>query len=111
MLRALVNEVNIQTIDFSDELIEAIESGLPRPPVIPIGPVTGKVAGVVQWDALGPVLDTFALRPPGPGQPLAQISEVAVWDCDAERSDSRRIVRHGPDYGRTDSLGFALCDW
>ena len=41
--RALVDEMNVQSVDFGDELVEAIERGLTRPPVVFVGPVVGQL--------------------------------------------------------------------
>jgi hypothetical protein len=61
--RSLVDEVNIQPVDFSHELVEAIERRLSGAPVVTIGPVAGQLAGVGQRDALTPVVDALTLRP------------------------------------------------
>src|SRR5438309_6288569 len=80
-----MDEMNVQPVDFGDELIEAVERGLSGPPVVFVGPVVGKLAGVRQRNALAPVVDAFGLRPPGARQTRAQIVKNVVGDLDAKR--------------------------
>src|SRR5271169_4160633 len=85
MRRLLVDEMDVQPVDLGDELIKAVERGLTRPPVVCVGPVVGQVAGVIQGNALAPVVHAFGFRPPGSRQTRLQISKNVVGNLDAKR--------------------------
>ena len=59
--------MDVQAVDFGDELVEAVQRGLTRPPVVIVGPVVGQLAGVSQRNALTPVVHAFGFRPSGAG--------------------------------------------
>ena len=61
----LVDEMNVQSIDLGDELVKAVERGLPRPPVVFVGPVLGKLPGVSQRNTLAPVVHALGFGPTG----------------------------------------------
>src|ERR1700727_87958 len=79
---SLVNEMNVQPVDFGDELVEAVERGLTRPPVVFVGPVARQLAGVRQRNALTPVVHAFGLPPSGARQTRPQIIEYVVGNVD-----------------------------
>jgi hypothetical protein len=85
MRRSLVDEMDIQSVDLGGELVEAVERGLPRPPVVFVGPVAGQFAGVLQGNALAPVVHAFGLWPTGARQPRSQIIEHGVGNVDTKR--------------------------
>ncbi len=62
---SLVDEMDVQAIDFGDELSESVERGFTRPPVVSARPVFGQFPGVTQRDALAPVRYAFSFRPTG----------------------------------------------
>jgi len=88
--RPLVDEMDVQPVDFVDELIESVERGLTRAPVVFVGPIVGQFAGVRQRYALAPVVHAFGLRPAGARQARPQIFSNVVGDVDAKRL-------HAPD--------------
>src|SRR6187455_1113954 len=87
-----MNEMDVETVDFGGEVVEAVERFLACPPVVFVGPVVGQLAGVFQWDALVPVVDAFGVRPTGARQPGLEVVEIGVGNRDAKRSD----LAHGP---------------
>ena len=90
--RPLVDEINWQTVDLGGELIESIQRPFAGPPVVCIGPVGGEFLGVIQRDALAPVVDAFTFGPAGSVQALTQIGQVGVGDRDAEGLHGRHGV-------------------
>src|SRR5690606_34093897 len=64
----LVDEMNVQTADFGDVVVELVECRLAGAPVVVVGPVLGQFTGVGQRNALTPVVDALGLRPTGAGQ-------------------------------------------
>lgn len=60
-----MDEVDVQSVDFGDELVETVERGLTRPPVVIVGPVVGQLPGVLQRNALASVVHAFGLWPSG----------------------------------------------
>ena len=52
---ALMNEVNVQSVDLGDELIEPVQRSLSTSPVVAVRPVICQFTGVSQRDALIPV--------------------------------------------------------
>jgi hypothetical protein len=89
----LMDEMDVQAVDLGGEVVEAVQRGLPGAPVVLVGPVGGQLLGVVQRDALLPVLDTFRLRPSSSIQPGLEVVEVGVGDGNAEWID--RLVTGG----------------
>jgi hypothetical protein len=85
--RALVDEMDVETVDLGGELVEPVQRDLACAPVVFVGPVIGQLTGVTQRDALRPVVDAFGLRPSGAGQPVLQVGEVGVGNRDAKRVD------------------------
>src|ERR1700760_2395538 len=73
-----MNEMDVQTVDLGDELVETVQRRFPRPPVVAVCPILGQLAGVRQRDALTPVIHAFGLRPSGPPQSRPQIVENLV---------------------------------
>jgi hypothetical protein len=95
--RALVDEVNVETVDLGDEVVEPVQRGFACAPVVFICPIVGQLAGVAQRDALIPVIDGFGLRPSRAGQPVLQVGEVCVGNRDAKRID----LGHSPILSRS----------
>jgi hypothetical protein len=83
----LMDEVDIESVDFGGELVKPIESRFPCPPVVSVGPVAGEVANVIQRDALAPVVDALCFGPPRVFQAHVQVSHVVVGNSDAEWCD------------------------
>src|ERR1700733_5819755 len=87
MRRPLVDEMDVQPVDFSEVVIEPVQRGFPRSPVVTVSPIGGQIAGVGQRYALAPVVDGLGVRPPGAGQTLLQVVENGIGDVDTVRPD------------------------
>src|SRR5581483_8280769 len=105
---ALVDEMDVEPVNLRREVIEPVQQGFPSAPVVAVGPIARQLAGVVQRDALAPVVDALTLCPSGARQSLLQVVEVVVGDCNAERGDGS----HGPfdRIGALDCYGPLQCD-
>ena len=84
---SLVDEMDVQAVDLGGEVVEPVQCGLAGAPVVLVGPVGRQILGVVQRDALGPVLDALGLGPSGPVQSLFEVVEIGFGNCDAEGAD------------------------
>ncbi|MGY3587710.1 hypothetical protein ACVIF9_006387 [Bradyrhizobium sp. USDA 4350] len=87
VLRAGMDEVDVEPVDLGGELAESIELRLALPPIIGLGPIAADILDPLQWRALAPVVDQFGFRPAGPAQPGAEILKNIVADGDAKRTD------------------------
>ena len=105
MRRSLVNEMDIKPVDFGGELIEAVQRGFARPPVVTVGPVRRQFTGVGQGYALAPVVDTLGFRPTGVRQAGLQIIENVGWDIDAKRLEFGHTVHSAGNGERQVSAG------
>ena len=75
MWRALMNEVNVDSVDRRDELVEAVQSRLAIAPVVRAAPVPAHVLDPGQGSALAPIVDGLCVGPPGLGETTAQVLE------------------------------------
>ena len=105
MRRPLVNEMDIKPADFGGELIEAVQRGLARPPVVTVGPVGRQRTGVSQRYALAPVVDTLGFRPTGVRQAGLQIIENVGRDIDTKRLKFGHSVHRAGNGERQVSAG------
>src|SRR6266850_5827834 len=67
--RPLVYEVQIETININQELIESIDRGLCGRPVKTVAPVGGELAQIVALHAIGPLVVIHLVRPARIAQP------------------------------------------
>jgi len=79
-----MDQMNVQPVDFGDELVKAVQRGLPRPPVVFVGPIGGQLAGVCQRNALTPVIHALGLRPVGARKTRSQIIENIIGNVNAK---------------------------
>src|SRR4029077_20948672 len=108
MRRSLVNEMNFVAGDLGGELIESVQRGFARPPVVTVSPVRRQFTGVGQWYALTPVIDTLGFRPAGVRQAGLQIIENFGWDIDAKRLEFGHTVHSGGNGVREGAAGGAV---
>src|ERR1700728_4859671 len=94
MRRPLVNEMKVEAIDFGGELIESVQRGFARSPVVTVGPVSREVTGVGQGYAPTPVIDALRFWPTGERHSRLQIVENVVGDVDAVRPDLGHASHH-----------------
>src|SRR5262245_46821092 len=113
VLRADVDEVDVQSIDLGDEVRIGFQLRLDLAPVVFGRPVADKVLDGRERHALRVVFDGFALGQACRRQTPAQIGEVCLGDVDAEGPDGLALVvgrdcGHGADWaGLVDGFG---CD-
>ena len=100
MLRAEVEEVELQAVDLGQELGQAVQRGLDLAPVVGGRPVAGQGLHGRQRHPLAVVVDRLTLGPAGRIDPPAQLGRVLVGDADLEGAD-----RCG---GRLVSVGTAM---
>src|SRR5271163_4107680 len=79
-----MNEMDVKAVDFGGELIESVQRGLARAPVVILSPVGRKFPRVAQGNALAPVVDALGFRPAGLRQTGVQIVENFGGDVDAK---------------------------
>jgi hypothetical protein len=84
---ALVDEMDVETVDLGGEVVEPVQRGFACAPVVFTGPVIGQLTGVGERDALTPVVDAFRLRPSGAREPGVQVVKIGVGDLNAEWVD------------------------
>src|SRR5215216_3771652 len=87
MLRAHVDEMNVQPVDLGDELGQGVESRLDFPPVVLGRPVAGECLSRCELHALGLIGDGLLLGPAHRHDALAQVVEVRLRSLEAEGSD------------------------
>ena len=83
--RARVDEVDVDPVDGGGELVEAVEGGLPLPPLVAVGPVLAHLAHIGEGDALAPVVDGLGLGPAGATEALVQVVQHRLGHLDLER--------------------------
>jgi hypothetical protein len=82
-----VQEVDVLAVDGGGELRDLVEPGLVRTPVVAGAPVLGQPLHRAQRHAVAGARPGHLVRPPGGGQALGEVVEVALRDVDAERPD------------------------
>ena len=89
VLRADVDEVDVEAVDLGDEMREGLQSGLALAPVVLLGPVTGEC---LHRRELGPcrgIVDGFLLGPARGHDSRTQVIEIRFAGLDRERPDRR----------------------
>jgi len=84
MLGADLNEVDVETVDRSDELRQGIQPRLNLSPVVVVRPILGELLHGRELDALRCIADKFAARPSCGGDAPAEVDEVCCGEVDAE---------------------------
>src|SRR3954454_22993396 len=82
-----MQEVDAEPVDLGGELLEAIELGLARTPVVAISPIGADLLDPCQRRTLAPVGDELRLRPARAGEARFEVGENVVADGDAKRLD------------------------
>ena len=98
VLRADVDEVDVEPVDFGDEIREGVQPRLDLAPVVFGRPIIGELLHRRELHALRVVVDRLAIGPSGRGNPPAEILELFARRVKLERPD-RRIIgrRRGAD--------------
>ena len=82
-----VHELDVQTVDFGDELWVSIEGRLAATPVVLGTPVLTDFTGISQRNTLAPIARGFAFRPAGLGEASRQIIECGLWHSNLKEAD------------------------
>ena len=87
MFRTNVNEMNIQPIDFGDEIRQGVQLGLDLAPIILGRPIAGECLRRCQLHALGRIGNGFPIRPFCCVYSPAQFGKFRFRDIHMKRSD------------------------
>ena len=102
MLRAGVDEVDVQSVDLGDEVRIGIQLRLDLTPVVFVRPIAEDLLNGCERHALRIVGDGLALRQAGCRQAVAEIDESFLRNVDAEGPDG---VTFGCGGGTNAGLG------
>src|SRR3954453_20573353 len=107
MLRANLNEVNVEPVDFRDELRQRIELRFNFPPVVTRMPVIRESLHRHELHALRRIVDCLALGPSGSADAALHIDKLSfghvntkrangsIWRADWSRDFGDRVSRFG----------------
>ena len=87
VLRAHVNEVDVETIDLGDEVRHGVEPRFDLAPVVFGRPVARELLHGRERHALRKVADGFLLGQPGRDDAPAQVGQVRLRDVHLERTN------------------------
>ena len=93
--RTGVYEMHVLAVDRRRVLIERVQAGLLRPPVVLIGPVVDQLAQVGHVGTEVPPGAGNLIGEAGIVQSLTEIGQLGVGDCDTERSEGLSGSRRG----------------
>jgi hypothetical protein len=93
VLRADVNEMDVQPVDVRHELRQCVQSRLELAPVVACRPVARELLKRRERHALRVIGDGFLVGPPRCLDPSAEIGEGLVRHVHLERSDGRVACR------------------
>src|SRR5262245_17044733 len=94
MLRPLVYGVDVQSIDFSDAVLERTQSRLDRAPVIFRHPVSGQLLHRGKLHTLGVISNGFPVGVSGRDDAPAEINEFLIRSTECERANCGFGSRH-----------------
>ena len=87
MLRANVNEMNVQPVDLGDELRQGVQPRLDLAPIVFRRPIAGELLHRRERHALRVISDGFLFGPARRVDALPQVDEVLFRHVDAEGAD------------------------
>ena len=87
--RLLMDEVDLLSVDGGRVLVEAVEGGFVRAPIVLVLPIGDELAHICQVGSHGPWLPGRVRRPHRVRQPAAQVGKVLVVDMNVESLDVR----------------------
>ena len=94
-----MDEVDPQAVDGGSELVERVEPGLLRSPVVGVPPVLDKISEIVDRDPVGPAGVVDPVRETGVLEPAVEVLQDGLVHIDGKGLD---LSRHGvptPDGG------------
>jgi hypothetical protein len=92
MLRADVDEVDVQPVDLGDELRQGVQPGFDLAPVVFRRPVSGEFLHRRQLHALRAITDEFPLWPFCRFDTAAQVDKLLFRHIHAERANTNRVA-------------------
>jgi hypothetical protein len=93
MLRANVDEMDAQPVDFRHELRQRVQPRLAPTPVVPGPPIAREFLDRCERHALGLIRDGLLLGPLRGREAPPKVGQVLVWHVDLERADGG--IGHG----------------
>src|SRR6266481_5096366 len=87
MLRTNMNEMNVESIDLSDEVRYGFQFRLALAPVVVCSPITREILHRRELHSLRCVRDLFSIRPPGRVDAPPQISKFGIWKVELKRTN------------------------
>ncbi len=90
MVRAHVDEMDVDAVDGGDELRQRVELGFKAAPVVAAAPVAHQCLQLRQREPLRLVIDPFAIGPAGGLHAPAQLVKLGLRQLHLERADCRR---------------------
>ncbi len=87
MPRAHVDEMNVESVDFGDELRQRVQPGLDLAPIVLSRPIAREGLSRRELHALRGIGDRLPLGPLRRGDPAAELVELLLGDVDAEGAD------------------------
>ena len=88
MLRADMNEMNVQPVDLGDEVRQGVQLRLDLAPVVLRRPIAGELLHRRERHALRCIRDGFLFGPPRRVDAPAQVGELRLGGLDRERPDA-----------------------
>src|SRR5580698_4726759 len=104
MLRANMNEMNVETVDLGDELWKSVQPRFDFTPVVFLRPILRDFLHCVELDALRCIPNEFLLRPPSRSNASAQFGEIRFRDIHVKWAN--RIL---PNLSLVDINGLGVC--
>jgi hypothetical protein len=98
VLRADVDEVNVEPVDLGDEVRHGVDLGFALSPVVLVRPVQRELPDRGEFDALRCVVDLLFVRPLGRDDAPAKVDQIGLARPEAERPDpcaARRAAASG----------------
>src|SRR4051794_6355498 len=99
MLRANVNEMNIQPVDLGDELRQGVDPSFDFPPVVIRCPVARELLDGCQLHTLGLVANRLPFRPAGRCYAMTQANKLLVENVDPEWTNTTTFGSRSPTCG------------
>jgi len=95
MFGANVNEMNVQSVDFGNELRQRVQSRLDLAPIVIRRPIARELLDRRQLHALGWIGNGFLIGPPRRFHTPAEVDQRFFRNVDPERTDCLPFDRRG----------------
>src|ERR1700738_1039426 len=94
MLRANVNEMDVEAVNLGEEVRHGVDLRLALPPIMLTRPVLRELLNGCELDALRCIRDLFAIGPLCSAYAPAQVGKVRSWGLEMKRTNSG-VLSHG----------------